>query len=499
MVIKKINIFKLILASLHLLVVLSILTGFKNLLGIFFRQIYNQIIFILFILPIAIQSQTNQELTFSEYLGYVKKYHPLVRTANIEVSRAQANLMMARGGFDPKIEVDFDKKQFKNSEYYSVLNSSFKIPTWYGIELKAGFEKNEGIFLNPENSVPNTGLTSFGINIPLAQGLLINQRMSDLRKAKIQIKLSGAEQKLQAIIVLYDAAIAYFNWKKNFNEVVLYDNYTKNAEIRFNGIRSLIKQGDKPAIDSVEAGIIVKNRKLSLEDSSLKLTKAKLDLSNFLWLENNIPLELQDGIIPEQKLELTIQETLKTNDLLNQDFSIENHPKINALQSKIDMLNVERRLKANLLLPKIDIGYSYLSQPQFINEYKFENYKVGLNFNFPLFLRKERGNLKITKFKVQETEFALDLERILLTNKLKAQKIEIESLVKQKEFIDDLVKDNKTMLSSEERLFSFGESSIFLINSRENNLITAQLAQILLENRYYISNSELYRVLANPN
>ncbi len=443
--------------------------------------------------------QISNELSFNEYLGYVKKFHPLVRTANLEISKAQANLMTARGGFDSKIEVDFDKKQFKNSEYYSVLNSSFKIPTWYGIELKAGFEQNEGVFLNPENTVPNTGLTSFGITIPLAQGLLINQRMADLRKAKLQIKLSEAEQRLQSILVLYDASLAYFNWKKNFNEVVLYDNYTKNAEIRFKGIRSLIKQGDKPAIDSVEAGIIVKNRKLSLEDSNLKLKKAKLDLSNFLWLENNIPLELQDKIVPEQKLEQTIQETLNTNDLLSRDFSINDHPKINALQTKIDMLNVERKLKANSLLPKIDVGYSYLSQPQFINEYKFDNYKVGLNFNFPLFLRKERGNLKIAKFKVQETEFALDSERIQLTNKIKAQKIEIESLVKQKEFIDDLVKDNQTMLSSEERLFSFGESSLFLINSRENNLVTAQLSQILLENRFNISNSELYRVMANPN
>jgi hypothetical protein len=47
----------------------------------------------------------------------------------------------------------------------------------------------------------------------------------------------------------------------------------------------LITQGDKPAIDSVEAGIIVKNRTLSLEDSMLKLAKAKLELANFLWLK----------------------------------------------------------------------------------------------------------------------------------------------------------------------------------------------------------------------
>jgi len=454
--------------------------------------------FLFFGFVASAQDINSQEFTYTEFLGYVKKYHPLVKNANLEINKAQANLMMARGGFDPKIEVDFSKKQFKDTEYYSILNSSFKIPTWYGIEIKAGFDNSEGVYLNPQNTLPNQGLTSLGVTVPLGQGLFINQRMADVRKAKMQIKLSQAERKLQAIAVLYDASLSYFNWKKNFNEVQLYEEYNKNAQIRFKGIQSLIKQGDKPAIDSVEAGIIVKNRILNLEDSMLKLAKAKLELANFLWLENNIPLELSDELIPEIQLEFTIQESLKTNDLLNTDFSITNHPKINALQSKIDMLNVERKLKANMLLPKIDVGYSYISEPSYLDNYQFEDYKIGLDFYFPLFLRKERGSLKLAKYKVQETEFALDLEKVQLTNKINAQKMEIESLLRQKELIKSLVQDNLTMLNSEERLFSFGESSLFLINTRENNLVIAQLSKIALENRFYISNSELFKIMANP-
>lgn len=444
------------------------------------------------------QDLSTKELSYNEFLGYVKKYHPLVKNANLEINKAQSNLMMARGGFDPKIEVDFSKKQFKDKEYYSILNSSFKIPTWYGIEIKAGFDNNEGIYLNPENTVPNKGLTSLGVNVPLGQGLFINQRMADVRKAKIQMQLSQSERKLQAIAVLYDASLAYFNWKRNFNEVKLYEEYNENAKVRFNGIKSSIVQGDKPAVDSIEAGIVVKNRLLSLEDSKLKLAKAKLDLANYLWLENNIPLELADEIIPETQLEYTIQESLKTNDLLSNEFSITNHPKINALQSKIDILNVEKKLKANMLLPKIDVGYSYLAEPSYIDNYRFQDYKIGLDFYFPLFLRKERGSLKLAKYKVQETEFALDLEKVQLSNKINSQKLEIASLFKQMELIKGLVQDNATLLKSEERLFSFGESSLFLINTRENNLVSAQLSKIALENRFYVSNSELFKILANP-
>lgn len=454
--------------------------------------------FLFFGFALTAQEITSKELTYNEFLGFVKKYHPLVKNANLEISKAQANLMMARGGFDPKIEVDFSKKQFKDKEYYSILNSSFKIPTWYGIEIKAGFDNSEGVYLNPQNTLPNQGLTSLGISVPLGQGLFINQRMADLKKAKIQLQLSQAERKLQAIAILYDASIAYFNWKKSFNEVVLYEEYNNNAVIRFKGIQTSIKAGDKRAIDSVESGMTVKNRTLNLIDSQLKLAKAKLELSNFLWLENNIPLELADGIIPEEKLEYTIQETLKTNALLSPDFSITNHPKINALQSKIDILNVEKKLKANMLLPKIDVAYSYLSEPSYIDNYEFNDYKIGLNFYFPLFLRKERGSLKLAKYKVQETEFALDLEKVQLTNKINAQKMEIEALTKQKKLINSIVEDYSTMLKSEEKLFDFGESSLFLINTRENNLVSAQLSKIALENRFFISNSELFKIMANP-
>jgi outer membrane protein TolC len=278
----------------------------------------------------------------------------------------------------------------------------------------------------------------------------------------------------------------------------MYETYLVNANIRYKGIENLIKEGDKPAIDSVEAGIIVRNRKLSLEDSQLKLAKAKLELSNYLWLENNIPMELQDSIIPEENLMFTVKETLRTNELMVANQSIANNPKINALENKIQMLDVERKLKANMLLPKIDLGYSYLSEPSAFDQYKFQDYKVGLNFYFPLFLRKERGSLKITKFEMQDAQFNLDLEKVQLTNKIIAQQTEIASLEKQKKLIDDLVKDNQTMLNSEERLFTFGESSLFLINTRENNLVNVQISQLSIENRYFNSNAELFKIMANP-
>jgi outer membrane protein TolC len=437
------------------------------------------------------------EFSFNEFLGYVKKYHPLVKQADLKLNEAQANLMLARGAFDPKIEVEYNEKQFKTSEYYSILNSSFKIPTWYGIELKAGFDNAEGIYVNPENTLPNSGLTSLGIAVPIGQGLFINQRMADIRKAKIARNLNAAERNLQAIEIIYEAAVSYMNWKRSFEELKLYENYIQNALIRYKGIATLINEGDKPAIDSIEAGIMVKTRQLNLEDAKLKLTKAKLELSNYLWLENNIPLELNDNLRPEVFLTNTIKETLQINELAPID--LDNHPKIKALDAKIAMLKVDRKLKANALLPKLDLSYNYLSEPSYIDNYRFEDYKIGLNFSFPLFLRKERGSLKLADLKIKDSEFNLQFERKNLENKIKSQQQEIVSLEKQQEYNDKLVKDFSKLLNAEDRLFEMGESSLFIINSRENSLVSTQLNEIALENRYLNALISIYKTLANPN
>lgn len=437
-------------------------------------------------------------LTLDAYLGYVKQFHPLVKQANLEVSQAQSGIIASRGGFDPKIEVDYENKQFNSTEYYDLLNTTFKIPTWYGVEVKAGFDRMEGVYLNPQNTTPDNGLAILGISVPVGQGLLINNRMADLKKAKLYVNLSQAERDLEVANILYLASNSYFNWYKNYTEYKLYETFLKNAQVRYDGITGLINAGDRPAIDSVEAGILVKSRQLSLEQSRLKLVKSKLELSNYLWFDNNLPLELQDFITPESALEKTVENTLKTNGLLLASIDFDNHPKIKSLQNKVSILEVDKRLKGNLLLPTINLNYNYISEPEFVQDFNTLNYKFGVNFSLPLFLRKERGNFQIAKFKLQDAELDLQFENQVLKNKIEYQLEEISSLKSQIEIANELVANFKTMLDSEEKLFLFGESSLFIINSRENSLLNTSLQQIDTQVRFCASNADLFKLIANP-
>ena len=162
------------------------------------------------------------------------------------------------------------------------------------------------------------------------------------------------------------------------------------------------------------------------------------------------------------------------------------------------VLNVERRLFANSILPKLNVNYNYLSEPSAFDNYRLNDYKLGVSFSFPLFLRKERANLKLAKIQVSDSKYALDFEQQSLISKIESQKGEINSFKKQIKLNTELVNSYSIMLNAEERLFQMGESSIFLINSRENSLVTAQLSNIALENSYLKAALELFKTMANP-
>lgn len=439
----------------------------------------------------------SNRLRFDEYLGYVKKFHPIVKQAELVIDESQANLMKSRGAFDPKIEVDYGRKKFKNTEYYDKLNGIFKIPTWFGVELKAVFEENSGDYLNPENFVPEDGLYSAGVSVPLGQGLLINNRMAALKQAKLFREQAKADRDIYVNNILFEASLVYFEWLQAYNELKLFENILTNAQQRYDGVQKGVEVGENAEIDATEARIAVNNRKLGLEQSKVKLIKAALELSNFLWLDNNIPVELQPNVIPDVNSEPIIDATFNINQLRSDDVVLENHPKMVSLGYKLEGLEVDTRLKANKLLPRIDVEYNFLTEtPEVARTLNTAEYKGGVNLSFPLFLRKERGDLKLAKLKLQDTEYERDATRVNLQNKINALRQELESYSAQNEITTEMVSDYQQMLLAEERKFELGESSLFLVNSRESKLIDGQLKAIEIQNKFFSTKAKLFNSLA---
>jgi hypothetical protein len=70
---------------------------------------------------------------------------------------------------------------------------------------------------------------------------------------------------------------------------------------------------------------------------------------------------------------------------------------------------------------------------------------------------------------------------------------ELSSFNTQTNFINGIVRDYNTLLNAEERKFFMGESSLFLVNTRESKLIESKLKAIDIQNLFFKTKAKLFK------
>ena len=99
------------------------------------------------------------------------------------------------------------------------------------------------------------------------------------------------------------------------------------------------------------------------------------------------------------------------------------HPKIKLVEFKTDMLQVERQYKSQNLLPTFRVNYNFLNKGyQFSNPMNqslyTNNYKAGVQFGLPLFLRQARGDLKQANIKIAQQAEETKQVKLEIENKI---------------------------------------------------------------------------------
>lgn len=442
------------------------------------------IILLLVVSKLEFSAQTIEPkpLTFDAFMRLVKKNHPLAKQAELQLELGDAYLQKSRGMFDPKAFSEISQKYFDDKQYYNLNNSGLKIPTWYGVEFGGGYERNEGVFLNPQNNVPNAGLWYAGASINIGQGLFIDERRAELNKAKIFVKSTQAERQLIYNELLYNAGQTYWEWFNAFHTLKIYEEALALAEERFEAVKQNATFGDVPLIDTVEASIQVQNRLLNLQQAELNYKNATALLSVYLWDEGIIPLEIDKNTIP-LSLEKIEPLTVSGNLITQLDSISLTHPALVQYEFKLQQLQIDRSLKKEMIKPKLNLKYNAITAPvgnDVFADYNTSNYNWGLEFSMPLFLRKERGDLKITQLKINETKLDFDNKKAAINYKAITAMNELETSFNQANLYAKTVKDYLQLLNGEKQKFNAGESSLFMVNARELGYINTQLKYIEL-------------------
>lgn len=454
----------------------------------------NKIFLLAFLLFSSLNfAQDSLKISAAEFINVVKNYHPLALKYQLQNRLAEQEITRARGGFDPVLAGKLGEKNIDGTKYYEQKNVEIGIPTWYGIDIHGSYNHLDGQKLN--NSDTKGGLYQFGVTVPLAKNLLYDKRRAMLDQAKFGLKMTEAEQAVLTNELLLEAENTYWEWVQNYEIYKLKSEIVDINKDRLELTRKTFEFGEKPAIDTVEALSQLQSFELQQRDAFLNFVKSTQQLQLYLWKDNQQFYELSAMIYPSDNL----SEHLAYSDfefLINDVDSrqLNSHQSILYYNQKQNILESERRLKWQSFLPKLDFTYNFFNKENYSTDFLplFDNnFQYGLKLEIPIFQREARANYQMAKIKLNQNQLDTNIKIRELDVKIETYKNEIQNYHTQIDLSRNNLQNYRKLLYAEETRYSNGESSLFLINSRENKVIEAQEKFISIRTKFLKSFNKL--------
>lgn len=439
----------------------------------------NKFILLLLLLFLAFKKQGQEKILFNyeNFIANILKNNPVSLVSENTGAYGRLKYLAARGNYDPMISGTIQQKQLNNVHYYTAVQGEVKQPLFTSQYLKLGYEYGQGSFIDPERYTSSSyGLPYVGIEVGLLQGMLFDKRRAEVLSAKHQVNYYEAERKILINELLYESSIAYFDWLFSKRQYNLFNYFYSLAQQRFDAAVELAKYGERPAIDTLEADILLQSRLLDMRAAEIENTKQFAQITSFNWNSATEAGRLNKELLITDSLEAYF-DRIKEKTAAQYVADVQSNPLLQQYQAKKNILEVNQKLKRELIKPKLDVNYNFLSyNTGSLNpDFRSNNYKWGASLSFPLLLRTSRNEYKMASLSTQNTSLELGNKTNELRIKQELLKQNIRILSEQLQNADKTARFSKQLLEAEKLKFENGESSLFMLNTRENKWLESEL------------------------
>lgn len=430
---------------------------------------------------LAQADERRSPLTLEHVLRSTVTHHPSVQAALAREDVAEAELMRARGAFDPALNV---RGALRHGGYYELrrVDAELRAPTpWLGAEVWAGYRYGRGV--DGDERYPSYysdqtldgGELRAGVRVPLLRDRALDDRRA--ARARAELAVDGAQQvRALALIELERrAAAAYWSWVAAGRGQHVCEELLVLAETRLDAVRERAAAGIIPEVDTLEAERAWLSRQDCVIQARRNVEAAAIVLGLFLRSDTGAPAPPDPARLPGD-LPLPSAPVMTQPDF---ERVLACHPRIAAQRAVVESQRVARDLARQRRQPRLDalaevsrdLGQGDASLPGTVLE-------VGVQLSMPLALRDARG-----QHAASEALLAAELEQLrLVEDEVRAELGDIESAyraaLERHELLSRLEENAEQLAAAERRQLDLGATSLLFVNIREQGVAEASLARV---------------------
>lgn len=407
-----------------------------------------------------------QVLPWNEFLAMALDRSGEVRIAEAKMREAQAKRMAAFAAFEPRLDLASEGKDYGNDLQYRLDRAEARVGLPGGIDLVGGAAQATGAFINPERKTPVEGLVNLGISAPLGGALIFSDRQYAWNAASRDLEVEQAKRDRVERKLRLEAVKVYTFWQAQVEVQSAVDEAVAVAEERLRLVREAFRLGERSEMDTLEAYLSWVDRRTDASKQQSFSAAARANVERMLRGADDVEADLS-GVQPDSRPVLLGNSALSSVE----PQSLNGVPELAMVSSVLRRERLAVTTAWAQWLPAPYVDYRMLQWGGSTWNPEAVQWKVGLAL--PLFNQKARADLAGAQARLRAAEAnaaSVQNEVQVLQRQLAQQVAALDSELKA---LLGAEAASYALLQQERRRFTLGESTMFILASRETKYLEA--------------------------
>ena len=405
--------------------------------------------------------------------------HPSLHGEIQERMAANADLLSARGAFDPSVKGE--ALSYATGGYNGNYGGAYveQPLEFYGSKVFGGYRVGDGSFPIYDNyyETNSTGEAQFGVEVPLLRDGPTDRRRVNIGKSEAGQKIADSMIEQRRIDLARAAALTYWDWTAARNKARVYKHLLSVARERDRQINERVKRGDLPVFDRTDNQRAVLQRESQLLSVERIVKSTEFALGLFYRDELGSPIDIgkfraRDRIpVPlfamHSSVDVPVEEALSAR------------PEFKVIAGQREQNQLELKLARNQFLPRLDLRvYSTKDYGTGLEKREEAEVKAGMRIEVPLRTRSQEGRVDFYEAKQRK----LDFTETFLKERVRADVQDalngVEVARKRVGVVTQEVVASRDLADGERKRFDLGDSNLIFVNLREQNAADAEVREI---------------------